>query len=194
MTDTQERNFLGIPISGEIHSHRAGKEQRTKEEFAEILKPVLDDPTIIDFGWRQYTPYFNDGDTCVFGAHGLWVRAEKIEAPKPPESEEERCPDCDELDSRCTCDEGEEFDFDYGSKHNLGKVTHDGWGTLPDGSRGPLNERYEGPDEERYRRVEKLARAIEGGSFDHALLELFGDHATIHVRKTGITVEEYSHD
>lgn len=26
-------------------------------------------PTLTSFGWRQYTPYFNDGEECVFGAN-----------------------------------------------------------------------------------------------------------------------------
>lgn len=26
-------------------------------------------PTLKSFGWQQYTPYFNDGDACVFSAH-----------------------------------------------------------------------------------------------------------------------------
>ena len=30
-------------------------------------------PEIIKFGWLQYTPYFNDGDACVFGYYGMHV-------------------------------------------------------------------------------------------------------------------------
>lgn len=26
-------------------------------------------PVLESFGWTQYTPYFNDGDECVFGVH-----------------------------------------------------------------------------------------------------------------------------
>lgn len=26
-------------------------------------------PVLKTFAWTQYTPYFNDGDPCVFGAH-----------------------------------------------------------------------------------------------------------------------------
>jgi hypothetical protein len=28
-----------------------------------------DYPELQSFGWRQYTPYFNDGDECTFSAH-----------------------------------------------------------------------------------------------------------------------------
>lgn len=41
--------------------------------------------------WKQYTPYFNDGDACVFGMHGLyWVN--------PNDSCDEICPLPDDLD------------------------------------------------------------------------------------------------
>jgi hypothetical protein len=28
-------------------------------------------PALESFGWTQYTPYFNDGDECVFGARSV---------------------------------------------------------------------------------------------------------------------------
>jgi hypothetical protein len=40
----------------------------------------------------------------------------------------------------------------------------------------------------------ELARAIDGGAFDDVLLEAFGDHAEVTVRRDGITVGSYSHD
>lgn len=71
MTDT---NFLGLAIDGDIIRRDKQREQITKERFAELVKALLDDQNVTEFGWQQYTPYFNDGDTCVFGASGLWVR------------------------------------------------------------------------------------------------------------------------
>lgn len=35
-----------------------------KEEFAAFFR---DNPKITAVRWRQYTPYFNDGDPCTFG-------------------------------------------------------------------------------------------------------------------------------
>lgn len=41
-----------------------------KKAFQEAAQLVFDEYTDLDsFGWRQYTPYFNDGDECVFGVH-----------------------------------------------------------------------------------------------------------------------------
>lgn len=53
---------------------------------------------------------------------------------------------------------------------------------------------YEGPDEARFDRCMELNRALESGAFDNVLLEHFGDHAMITVRKDGIEVKFYDHD
>ena len=35
--------------------------------FTELTKTIFEDhPKVKSFGWNQYTPYFNDGDTCEF--------------------------------------------------------------------------------------------------------------------------------
>jgi hypothetical protein len=47
---------------------------------------------------------------------------------------------------------------------------------------------------ERFRRVQALSEAIDGGAFEYVLLEAFGDHAEVIVRASGITVDYYSHD
>lgn len=33
-------------------------------------------PNLEAIRWKQYTPYFNDGDECVFGLHGVYFRLE----------------------------------------------------------------------------------------------------------------------
>ncbi len=39
-----------------------------KNDFGPMLKPLFDKyPDVEDISWTQYTPYFNDGDECVFG-------------------------------------------------------------------------------------------------------------------------------
>lgn len=41
-----------------------------KKEFPALLKPIFDkSKKITSIGWTQYTPYFNDGDTCEFGVN-----------------------------------------------------------------------------------------------------------------------------
>lgn len=169
MTD-QTTNFLGIPVHGDI-TRSDRKDQRPLEEFQPILQAVLDDPTIVEFGWRQYTPYFNDGDTCTFSAHGLWVRT--------------------------NADEPEEYarDLDFYGHPTLGQMTGGEWVDNPDGpGRKKVGEQYEGPDEARYLRCRALYQAVDHSEFDDVLLDAFGDHAEVTVRRDGIEVEFYEHD
>lgn len=45
-----------------------------KEQFAEHFKDLFaQHPEVVKIQWRQYTPYFNDGDTCEFGMHGVTI-------------------------------------------------------------------------------------------------------------------------
>lgn len=165
---TTTRNFLGIPVEGDITAGRTRTDQKPIEELQPILQAVLNDPTIVEFGWRQYTPYFSDGDPCEFSVYGLWVRLEGVE-----------------------------------------EEVEDSWDLELDNSHHPVGRRpsaynyearkyerglYEGPDEARYDRVHALDRAIQGGAFEHVLLEAFGDHASITVRRDGIEVDFYEHD
>lgn len=44
--------------------------EMSHELFVEGSKQVFADfPELVSVSWRQYTPYFNDGDTCTFRAH-----------------------------------------------------------------------------------------------------------------------------
>ncbi|MFD5632423.1 hypothetical protein [Streptomyces sp. NPDC127072] len=158
-------NFLGIPINGDITKGNSRVEQKPIEELQPILQAVLDDPTITEFGWRQYTPYFNDGEPCTFSVHGTWARTtDDVDA------------DVDELEM-------------WGHR-TLGKVP----GHRDEATGSWVNDPYEGPDEARYRRCKALEKAVEGGHFEHVLLDAFGDHAEITIRSGGIEVEFYDHD
>lgn len=45
-------------------------EKIAKDAFQEVSAEFFEDnPTIQSFGWTQYTPYWNDGDTCTFSAN-----------------------------------------------------------------------------------------------------------------------------
>jgi len=42
-----------------------------KEAFIDLKKTI---PTLEAVKWEQYTPYFNDGDSCTFSLHGVYFR------------------------------------------------------------------------------------------------------------------------
>ncbi|MEU1800827.1 hypothetical protein [Streptomyces sp. NPDC019937] len=167
---TTTRSFLGIPVEGEITQGEDRKKQRPLEELQPILQAVLDDPTILEFGWRQYTPYFNDGDPCTFNVHGVWIRTDA---------------DRDVEDT---------YELEPFTHPSIGKVTGGEWVEDADGPRKRVGARYEGPDQARFERCKALEAAVEGGEFYDVLLDAFGDHARVTVRRDGIEIEFYDHD
>jgi len=171
-------SFLGIPIDGDIVRAERNVRQRPLEDLAPLMQAVLDDDGIACFGWRQYTPYFNDGEPCVFSAHGVW-------AARP-----------EDLDENGERDRDAELDVDYGGHH--GSYEGGEWVNNPETGDGlpyvRVGARYVGPDKARYDRLLAVNDAIDSGAFDDVLLDAFGDHAEITVKRDGITVEFYEHD
>lgn len=44
--------------------------EELRKEFPTIFKELFDKSEKIEsFGWKQYTPYFNDGDVCYFNVY-----------------------------------------------------------------------------------------------------------------------------
>lgn len=178
-------SFLGIPVDGDIVRPKSEVPQRPLADLAPMLQAVLDDETIAAFGWRQYTPYFNDGDPCVFGVSGVWFA-------RPEDLPADGHSDADEFE------DGEEFDKDDLTLYSdhLGGYSGGEWVPDPENARRQIRigDEYEGPDQARYDRCQALDNAIDSDAFDAVLLEAFGDHAEITVKRDGITVEFYEHD
>jgi hypothetical protein len=56
---------------------KAEYQKRVKEEGEAALKDhfkkfFAETPGLVAVRWRQYTPYFNDGDPCEFSIHGVY--------------------------------------------------------------------------------------------------------------------------
>ncbi len=159
-------NFLGIPVAGDINKGDKRTPQKPLSELEPLMRAVLDDPTMKAFGWNQYTPFFSDGDPCVFGIGETWFLTDAD-------------PDPDDVDDR--------YEFSMDSSHpSLGGRKYD-W-------EKKVDLPYDGPDEARYDRVKALSRAIGSGAFNDVLLEAFGDHAEVRIAASGITVDTYHHD
>lgn len=56
----EEMNTELKKLRNEIHQRST---DLLKKAFAQFFK---DNPNVYAFGWKQYTPYFNDGEPCVF--------------------------------------------------------------------------------------------------------------------------------
>jgi hypothetical protein len=169
VTTTTTTNFLGIPVAGDIHRPAGRVEQRPIEELQPLIRAVLDDPEIAAFGWHQYTPYFNDGDTCTFNTYEPWFRF--TDDPDPD------------------ADDDVEFDSYEHTIDSHPRLRAREW----NGGKY-IDLELSAEQRARYDRCRALSSAIDGGAFDDVLLDAFGDHAEITVRRDGIRVDFYSHD
>lgn len=57
-------------MNEELEAIRLQHLEKSKEIFGVITKNLFEKHSKLkSFSWTQYTPYFNDGDTCEFSAH-----------------------------------------------------------------------------------------------------------------------------
>ena len=81
-------------IKSKIEAIQNQKEELTaqlRKDFAPMLMPLFEKSNglIKSVGWIQYTPYFNDGDECVFSTnfdldYGLRINGDPIEEQNEP--------------------------------------------------------------------------------------------------------------
>ncbi len=69
-----------VELGKELNEKKQALMKQVKEQLQPALLEVLNNnPNIIAIGWRQYTPYFNDGDTCEFSVHDVqWCDSEEM--------------------------------------------------------------------------------------------------------------------
>ncbi len=174
---------FGLPIEGERQHGRTHLDQKPIEELRPLIEAVLALNSIHDFGWEQYTPYFNDGDVCEFGISDVWFRTTKdVNQPQdiPPALETLRKSghitqeEYKEIASRPPrVSDDEEF-----SEWNYHLYSH------PNISKGSYLHSV----------CQALGSAIGSGSFNDALEDTFGDHVKVRITKEKIIVKEYQHD
>lgn len=183
--------MFGIPVHGDVHEDRPAIEQRPIEDLEPVFRALIDDPNVHSFGWTQYTPYFNDGDTCEFGVGEPWLRT------------------VDDVDR----DDLDDYNFEVSGYHpTLGwhdsvrcdlseeelaakrdKYTSRGWSS----SYVATYEYRDVPREPKYPETLERAKKLGGiqlYEFEYAMKQAFGDHARVTVTKDGITIDEYDHE
>lgn len=177
---------FGIPMRGEPRKGRSGHvNQRPLSDLRPVFEALLADERVIEFGWSQYTPYFNDGDVCEFSVGDPWIRTVDDE-------------DVDDY-----------YDLQINSTHpTLGGME---WRKMTDeeyalkvieyknkGWRGePYNYDYfTKPGGAKYPDLLELAKKldVDAAEYEDAMYDAFGDHAQVTVTKAVIQIDEYDHD
>jgi len=138
-------------------------------EINKILKVSLreifvDYPLIKGIKWAQYTPYFNDGDACVFSINVIYYTNETV---SEVQEDEGKCPTI----------------WDNCWDSNLWYST---WSTRVN-FEGVPEELH--PFLRQITEVEPVIHELE-----NELHDCFGDHVEIILLPTKIIVEEYDHE
>lgn len=133
--------------------------------FREGSQDIFDGfPGLTSFSWTQYTPYFNDGDECVFGVNHYSV------ALRYGQSEEE----AEEEENEGTFDS-------YSAKYADPSVE------LPSYLSQYKDKRW-------LFEAGGLTESLIAGVDDDTMKALFGDHVRVTVTRQGVETEYYEHD
>lgn len=90
-----------------LQEMREEVQKEARQAFIEGTKDVFETfPQLHGFGWQQYTPYWNDGDVCIFSAH-TWAPDLYVKISSIPGSKDQMPKPDDEI----TLDDGSEVAF-----------------------------------------------------------------------------------
>lgn len=192
-------SFLGMPIEGQApEPYRANRaEQYPVEHFQEKVAKILSYDVVEGIAWYQYTPYFNDGDPCIFRAGDPSFAFKGVEFdPKDHYFEHYWAEEDYEATGRVWCgqyENGQIFDAIVGKDDRV-------WGPWSEKPRtwtyaadsGPENA----PDPELFNDIQEFIRLFDGGHYNHAVEDLFGDHVIVRIDKLAnkVIIDEYDHD
>lgn len=160
--------LLGRPIDGEVHHYSSRTiEQKPVEELLNALDALLNTEHVVSVKWREYTPYFMDGDVCEFGIWGTAVTLDFDTTGYTEESDEDEPKETKFFT---------EYDlYDWTGKDKV--FVLNGVDTT-----------------EIYAALSKFESAIGSGQHDNVLKEKFGDPAEVTATKDGFSIEYYEHD
>jgi predicted translin family RNA/ssDNA-binding protein len=161
----------------------------SRELFKVSCKEIFENnPGFKSFSWTQYTPYFNDGDSCEFSAHTDYVYIDdedeesdfhnaEIDFKEVKQKEKTIKNLLSEIDN--LKNQGKKED-DWEIRRNLGRIEK-------------LNKLSVEDAEKRFNFLKDISDLLS--SIDQDTLEtMFGDHAKVIVSKDEINVEHYDHD
>jgi hypothetical protein len=164
----------------ETKAQIAALKEQAREQMQALLKHGISTvweeygDIVAEFGWDQYTPYFNDGEPCEFGRGKIYI----IGTQEPQ--------DTDDFygDFRNQVKWGEAGVF--GRYSDVSKVSKErGWG-----DNAKRNPDYD----PRYAEAKDYIHSLVDALDDDILYDLFGDHVTVKIRPDGIETEHYKHD
>lgn len=142
--------------------------------FKETMKEFFDKNFgITALKWSQYTPYFNDGDPCVFRVN------EVVFTNASPEELENVTAwgDYDGEDENVWATNGISYIFNSNSEYHMNEAAK--------------IRAAGGVDEDSCDLIDKM---IQSSEMEEIMQEMFGDHVVITATRDGFDVDDYEHD
>lgn len=191
------KNFLNIPIDGTVYNVPEKPDQLSAEDFLEnIINKVLEDDRILGFKWDQYTPYFNDGDTCVFSVHYPSFKIKGLEQHKGEDSYRDGQGWASYYDITSSYNRvGENVDENDALLNNVIGFKGSSWA-----GKDRVKILYSGPDEAFFDLLVNISESMESGKYDSILMKSFGDHCEVELVKnfedgsSKFVLESYEHE
>jgi hypothetical protein len=155
-------------IKEELESSRQKLNEKFKKEIIGVFENFFKSyPAVYGFAWLQYTPYFNDGDECVFNMHDVYAFY-------------------DTETVRQAFEDGD-ASLAYGEMEKDGNVVDT---STYDYSRGySAKERQERVLTEVEKVVDTFTTAL--AQFEDEMRYAFGDHSVVFVTRNGVDVQDY---
>lgn len=151
--------------------------EKATELFKEVTKEFFDkNPGITAIKWSQYTPYFADGDPCVFAVNEPTFTNAPIES-------------LDAVSCWGEFDGEEESSEIWAIQGNLEYILN-GDTHWYEGVRESI-KKAGGVDIESCKFLNKMFSSSE---MESVMLDMFGDHVEVTATRDGFEVDEYDHD
>lgn len=139
-------------------------------------------PVIQNFGWNQYTPYFNDGEPCEFGVGEVSINLITEDNDAPPENVQ-IAQHLEDVPSTWFEEYEHPFFYGYGDANKTNKEI--GWGADK-----RLNPNYDPV----YAEAQEAVLAFRNIFDEDDLEDLFGDHCVVFVTRNGVQTDDHDHD
>lgn len=183
-------------ILEKIKAELAAFEEKRKALVAELQQefPVMftdifaTAPRLKSISWRQYTPYFNDGDSCEFSANVSDLDVNGYGDYNEPEDDDQEFVDINpKIYKKLETEEDVQVNIELATK--LGyfwyankKIGEEGFAHNPN---------YDAVTAEAVKQIKEVLNSIPEDFFK----EMFGDHVKVTLNSNGTCdVEEYDHD
>lgn len=172
---------------GEIKATQAQLREKLRTEGKDLLKPEFAaffeaNPRVEAVRWTQYTPYFNDGEACVFSVNDFEVRLGEPAGSVSDDAEEDD-------------EDGEWLDHWALTRESVcvqrGTKEQPGW----NGKMQTVPNYVDVPKKPIGRDIAEALGKLEDAVNDEDVMQaVFGDHVQVTATRDGFTTEEYSHE